>query len=76
MLGTHGAGFGLAISFLVLLGLIGVYEVYAIFCLPGDETVSYHLRQWSYAFLGLPLAIGFILGHLFFPMRGSIPPQS
>jgi len=66
---TQAPGFWLAIILLVILAVIGGYELYALFQLPGDQTVTYFIRAWSQQIPLLPLAIGIVLGHLFFPVR-------
>jgi hypothetical protein len=66
-IGCFLAGF-----FLVVVALVGGYEVYALFMLPGDASVTFYLTGWSRQIPALPLALGVILGHLFFPTR--IPP--
>jgi len=65
---ANGTGFWLAIAMLIVMALIGIYDLYALWYMPPDQTVSYHLRTWSVAFPGLPLLIGFVLGHLFYPI--------
>lgn len=62
----------LAGFFLFATGLVGAYEVYALFMLPGDASVTFYLTGWSRQIPALPLVLGLILGHLFFPTR--IPP--
>jgi hypothetical protein len=63
------AGFLLALYFLFTLMVVGVYELYSLFFVDGNETVSHYLVEWSRQFLILPLAIGIILGHLLFPTK-------
>lgn len=61
-------GFWLAGFFLIVLAVIGAYDCYALWWLPAGNTVSYYLRDWSEQLLVLPLLVGILLGHLFFPL--------
>ena len=57
---------------LVLLGTIaaaGAWDVYAAFALDYHSTVSHIFQTWSIQFPILPLAVGTLLGHLFWPQR-------
>jgi len=65
---ANDTGFWLAITMLIVIASVGAYDLYALWYLPPDTTVSYYLRTWSVTFPGLPLLIGFVLGHLFYPI--------
>jgi len=67
-MGSGNGGFLLAVTFLLLVALIGFYDLYALWYLPPENTVSWFLRLWSRDFPGLPLFLGFVLGHLYFPL--------
>jgi len=68
---ANGTGFYLAITMLVVLAAVGLYDLYALWHLDTQDTVSHHMRAWSVAFPGLPMLIGFVLGHLFYPIPGA-----
>lgn len=61
-------GFVIACYFLASLVVVGVYDLYAIYYLPPEETVSHYLRAWVRDVPAFGVAIGFVLGHLFFPL--------
>lgn len=56
---------GLAWSLLVLLAIVGIYDVYAVFVTGPQTTVSAVIQEWAHNFPPLGLLLGFILGHLF-----------
>lgn len=56
----------LAIAFLMVMFVIAVYDTWAINYRTPEWTVTYVLRDWSTQFPVLPLAIGIVLGHIFF----------
>lgn len=62
-------GFWLAVGFLCFLFALGVYDVYAVFFLPEERTVSHYLRLWSERVPVLPLVVGIVIGHIFFPLH-------
>lgn len=62
------AGFMLACSIIIVLGLAGLYDVYAVYFLRPQDTVSWYLRAWSTELPVLPMLIGLVLGHLLFPL--------
>jgi len=75
--GSHSPAvpFGLAVSLLIVLSLIGLWDVYALWYLPPGSTVSYYLRNWSRELPALPMFVGLVLGHLFFPLPNDRPVQ-
>jgi TctA family transporter len=60
--------FGLALSIIIVLSMSGAYDVYATFYLDHSSTVSYLLQSWAVQFPILPLLVGILLGHLFWPV--------
>lgn len=62
-------GAAIAIAFLVVVLAVGAYDVYASFFLPPGSTVSYFIQGWSKQFPALAFAVGFLVGHLFWPLR-------
>jgi hypothetical protein len=59
----------IAFGFLVIMAIIGAYDIFAIFALPPGNTVSYVLQSWATEFPALAFAVGFLIGHLFWPLR-------
>lgn len=59
--------FWLAVSFLLILSLYGVYDLIAVFSEGRIMTVSHFLQQWSSKWAIIPFGIGVLMGHLFFP---------
>jgi hypothetical protein len=55
----------IGIAIILVLVVAGGYDVYASTMLGGDLTVSARLQEWSRAYPILPLAVGTLLGHLF-----------
>lgn len=58
----------MAIIFVGSLAGIGAYDSYCLFADTPGITVSAVLREWSEAFPILPLLLGVVVGHLFFPL--------
>jgi hypothetical protein len=46
----------------------GAWDVYALYALTAADTVSAAVRQWAEELPVVPLLVGIILGHLFFPL--------
>jgi len=63
------AGFWIALALIALLAVTGAFDVWATFAQPAGATVSAHLQSWAVQFPVLPLAIGIIIGHLFWPVH-------
>ena len=59
----------LSVSLLVMHTLVAAYDIYAAYFLPTGSTVSAVLQEWAIKFPAMPLVIGFVLGHLFWPVR-------
>ena len=62
----HGAVV-LAYLFLAIGAGIGAWDVWAIFGGNGLRTVSSYVITWSETYPVLPLAVGVLVGHLFWP---------
>lgn len=58
----------LAMFFLIVLTFIGMWDVYCSYKRWPDETVSACIQDWSRSFTILPILIGIVIGHVFFPM--------
>ena len=63
---------GLFITAVVLI--IGVYDVVAILGFGTDATISRVLLGTSVTTPAIPFAIGFLMGHLFWPQPKPKPP--
>lgn len=57
----------LAIAFLCVCFTIGIYDVWAVYVSGVNDTVSAVLGRWGAQFPVLPLLIGMVLGHVFWP---------
>jgi hypothetical protein len=60
-----------ALLFFAVLVAIGVFDFIALYSGGRNSTISAVVQQLSREYPLLPLAIGLILGHLFFPTRPS-----
>jgi len=49
--------------------IVGLYDVFALFFLSPEETVSYWMQAWLRAFPVLGIALGIVIGHLAWPIR-------
>ena len=54
---------------LIIIGLIGVYDGYALLSEGTTATVSYKIRVWSKEYPAFTFLMGFTMGHLFWGMR-------
>lgn len=68
-LGNGTAAAGMAIILFLMLGGIGAYDVLVSYRLLDGVTVSSVIHRWSTAFPVMPLLVGLLLGHLFWPIR-------
>ena len=59
----------MAMSLLVIIFLAGAWDVYVTFSGYPDATVSDIVQSWGMSYPILPLAVGVLLGHLFWPVR-------
>jgi hypothetical protein len=58
----------LAIAVIVLLALVGIWDIWAAFGPSEGRTVSQILYGWGQQFPPLVLGVGLLLGHLFWPV--------
>lgn len=65
---TTSIAFGLAITLVLTCAVVAAYDVYAVFALPPNSTVSFQLSEWSQRFPVIPLLLGLLIGHLFWPI--------
>ena len=66
----RGVMIGSTVTAVVLVGLaigIGVWDVYAGIRWGGDATVSAVIQSWAKSYPVLPLLVGIVMGHLFWP---------
>lgn len=59
----------LSLAFLVVIAAVWVYDTIAGVRGKPLETVSATLLEWSQTWPILPLAVGIVLGHLFWPSK-------
>lgn len=59
----------LSLLFLFMLIVVWLFDWYAIVKDRPRETVSAMLLEWSQAWPILPLLVGIVIGHLFWPNR-------
>lgn len=55
----------LALSLAVILGIIGIWDAWAIFSGKRASTVSEVIHEWSVIWPVLPFFVGLLMGHLF-----------
>jgi len=55
--------------------VVGVYDVYAIFHLSQEETVSYWMQSWFRQLPVLAVAVGIVIGHLAWPLAVRVPKE-
>ncbi len=68
-LGFDRVSFVLAIAFHVVLTIIGLWDLYTWYFLPPGHSVSAVIQRWSDQFPAMLLFVGFMFGHLFWPLR-------
>lgn len=61
----------LALTAVVLLAIIGAWDVWVAFGPSEGRTVSSIIYAWGQQFPPLVLAVGLLLGHLFWPVHGG-----
>ena len=66
MQGAAGQRAGIIILATIVLG-VGLYDVFAALFLPPDSTVSAIVLDLAKRYPILPLLVGIVLGHLFWP---------
>lgn len=62
------------ITALVLVAILltaGIWDIYALFWLGPGSTVSAVIMMWSTRFPVIPLLVGILIGHLFWPSVGG-----
>lgn len=60
--------FLVAVMFLAMVGLVGLFDLWLVLGAPtGSRTVSSWVIEWSHQYPILPLLVGVLIGHLFFP---------
>lgn len=64
----------LALSLLVILFAAGCFDVWAMSRYDGHYTISSMLQGWAAHYPILPLSVGLLLGHLFWPAGPTTVP--
>ena len=54
---------------LTIVGLIG-YDFFAIYKGGTESSVSWTIFEWSYRYPAFTFGMGFVMGHLFWQMKG------
>ncbi len=60
----------LAVAMLLIAFACGAWDVFMIATNRSDDTVSRTLHEWALLYPILPLAIGLLFGHIFWPQMG------
>jgi hypothetical protein len=61
-------GLFIALWFIINALAVGLYDIYAFWFLPPDQSVSHWVQAWLTEFPVFALAIGVVGGHLFWPI--------
>lgn len=56
------------IAIAAIIGLIAIYDVFALVKGGTVATISYRIRDWSKRYVAFTFMVGFAMGHLFWPM--------
>lgn len=59
---------------LITLGVIILFDIVAICTWGVDATISRIVLAWAQAFPLLPLGVGILIGHLFWPQKITVKP--
>lgn len=62
-----------AIVLLVVLQIVAIYDSVALMFFGREHTVSFVLASWSSHFPIIPIVVGMLIGHLFWPVAPSLP---
>lgn len=65
-----------AILLLVITMTILIFDTYAAFSAGAVDSVSTVLYHWAQRWPIIPLVVGILIGHLFFPTRPAPPPPN
>lgn len=57
------------IAIAAIIGLIAIYDVFALIKGGTVATISYRIRDWSKRYVAFTFMVGFAMGHLFWPMK-------
>jgi hypothetical protein len=65
-------GLTIALLFLFVAALVGIFDLYMVLVNPpNSRTVSNFIVQWSHQWPIIPLCVGVVIGHIFFPTGGA-----
>jgi hypothetical protein len=78
---SNHASVVVTIVLLVVLAIVGLYDVYAIIKWGDAYSVTFVIRKWNAEFPVMGLLVGIVLGHLFWckscvEIEVKIPPES
>lgn len=59
----------LAVAIHVVISAVAAWDLAAVASGHGNFTVSSLIQKWAIEAPSLPLAVGFVIGHLFWPVR-------
>lgn len=59
----------IALAFMAIVMAVGLFDLWAMATGQPKQTVSAVIQDWSQQFPSFSLVCGFILGHLFWPVR-------
>lgn len=54
--------------------IVGVFDIFALFFLTPEDTVSFWVQHWLKEFPVLGVALGIVIGHLAWPLH-RLPPK-
>lgn len=63
------SGLLIALWLVINLGVVGVYDAVAYWCLEPNQSVSFWLQSWLEAWPMLGVFVGIIIGHLAWPLH-------
>lgn len=69
ILGSVPWAFWIALWLMLNVIAVGIYDLFAYFFLPANESVSFWCQSWLVAFPVLGIALGIVLGHLAWPLK-------
>lgn len=57
-----------ALGIFIIVGIIFIYDGYLLMFKGYEATISWTLYTWALKFPVIPFLIGFVMGHLFWPV--------
>jgi len=62
------AGLYISVWLLANVCIVGLFDIFALFFLTPEETVSFWIQRWFQQFPILAVALGVVIGHLAWPL--------